>query len=146
MTLGPWLGLVLAILATWRVTHMVVYEDGPGDVVLRLRVRLGDGWAGRMFACFYCLSLWIALPMSLLVTHDLPEWIVAWLATSGGASLIERFAPEPVVIEALPEMEEENHERVLRPGSAGADRAFQTEIGLDADPADERDRRIASRE
>ena len=30
---------VLVSLAVWRVTHLLAEEDGPGDVVVRLRAR-----------------------------------------------------------------------------------------------------------
>ena len=29
--------LVLCALATWRVAHLLVAEDGPGDIVVKLR-------------------------------------------------------------------------------------------------------------
>ena len=35
-----WSQFVLAVLATWRVTHLLASEDGPGDVVVRFRC----GW------------------------------------------------------------------------------------------------------
>ena len=37
----PWLRFVLAALATWRVTHLLSSEDGPADLLYRLRTRLG---------------------------------------------------------------------------------------------------------
>ena len=51
---------VVGVLATWRVTHLLVAEDGPADVVVRLRRRAGDGWIGEAMDCFYCLSVWTA--------------------------------------------------------------------------------------
>ena len=36
--------LALGILAVWRVTHLLHAEDGPWDVLYRLRRRLGDGF------------------------------------------------------------------------------------------------------
>jgi hypothetical protein len=36
------------MLATWRVTHLLVNEDGPADVVVRLRRRAGSGCAGSL--------------------------------------------------------------------------------------------------
>jgi hypothetical protein len=46
---------LLATLATWRVTHLLVEEDGPADVVVRLRRRAGSSWAGDLLDCFYYL-------------------------------------------------------------------------------------------
>jgi hypothetical protein len=82
--------LLVAVLATWRVSHLVVAEDGPWDVVVRLRRRAGAGMLGRLMDCFYCTSLWIAAPMALTVAQEPTAWLVAWLGVSGGACLIER--------------------------------------------------------
>ncbi len=79
----------LAALATWRVTHLLAEEDGPGDAIVRLRARLGDGPAGELMDCFYCLSAWTAVPFALWVgrRRDAP---LAWLALSGAACLLEQ--------------------------------------------------------
>jgi hypothetical protein len=31
------LKFVLAVLATWRVTHLLASEDGPADIIVRYR-------------------------------------------------------------------------------------------------------------
>ena len=80
----------LASLATWRVTHLLAEEDGPGDAVVRLRARLGTGQLGRLMDCFYCLSVWVAAPLSLTVTRRRREVPLVWLALSGAACLLER--------------------------------------------------------
>jgi hypothetical protein len=82
---------VLATLAVWRVTHLVAREDGPWDLVLRLRRGLGAGMLARLVACFYCLSLWVALPFAWFLKGETVETFVGWLALSGGASLLERL-------------------------------------------------------
>jgi uncharacterized protein DUF1360 len=82
--------LILAALATWRLAHLLTAEDGPGGVVVHLRGALGDSAIGRAMDCFYCLSLWIAAPFTLFATQDFLTWLVAWLATSGAACLLER--------------------------------------------------------
>jgi len=81
---------VLVSLAVWRVTHLIAEEDGPGDVVVRLRTRLGDGVAGRAMDCFFCLSLWIAAPFAVLLAGDVLTWGLMWLALSGAACLLQR--------------------------------------------------------
>ena len=55
------LRLVLAVLATWRVTHLLASEDGPADIIVRFRALFGQSVAGKLMDCFNCLSLWIAL-------------------------------------------------------------------------------------
>jgi len=81
---------VLTALVTWRLTHLFVAEDGPADVIVRLRRLLGDSVAGRAMDCFYCLSVWIALPLTFVVTRTIDALLV-WPALSGAASLLERI-------------------------------------------------------
>jgi hypothetical protein len=80
---------VLAILAAWRVTHLLANEDGPADLIVKLRAALGDSLAGKLMDCFHCLSLWIAAPAALFVTHAPLLWLFVWLAISGAACLFE---------------------------------------------------------
>jgi hypothetical protein len=85
----------LASLAVWRVTHMLVEEDGPVDAVVRLRARLGSTQLGRLMDCFYCLSMWVAAPASLAAARSRREAPLTWLALSGAACLLERATREP---------------------------------------------------
>lgn len=111
--LGFWARFVLAILATWRITHLLAREDGPGDVVVRLRERLGSSAFGTLMDCFYCLSLWVAAPLALLVARTPVDLLLAWPALSGAACLLERLRPEPVVIQPLPESKGETNNGML---------------------------------
>lgn len=100
---GVWIRLVLAVLATWRVTHLLSREDGPADIIVRIRRRLGGGVLGRGMDCFQCASLWVAAPFALFVSDRPVEWLMSWVAASGAGCLLERLTPEPVVVERLPE-------------------------------------------
>ncbi|HWY84887.1 MAG TPA: DUF1360 domain-containing protein [Roseiarcus sp.] len=82
---------VLAVLATWRVTHLLANEDGPADIIFRLRRRVGDGFIGSLMDCFNCMSIWVAAPLALFVSANPVVWFVSWLALSGGACLLERL-------------------------------------------------------
>ena len=93
--LDPWLRFVLAVLATWRLTHLLAREDGPADLIYRLRAVLGDGTLGRLMDCFYCLSLWIAAPLAFLLASNPLDLLLAWLALSGAAVLLERIGGDP---------------------------------------------------
>jgi len=44
---GFWIRFVLAVLATWRVSHLLVSEDGPWNLLARLRQRLNRTCARR---------------------------------------------------------------------------------------------------
>ncbi len=96
------LSFVLAVLATWRVTHLLASEDGPGDLVVRFRKLLGDSWAGKLMDCFYCLSLWIAAPAAWFVSRRPVELLFAWLAISGGACLLERTGKDSSMMQTIP--------------------------------------------
>ena len=80
----------LAVLGVWRLTYMLEAEDGPWDLVLRLRRRMGDGLWGRLMDCFYCLSLWIAIPFAYFIGEGVGEMLLLWPALSGGAILLHR--------------------------------------------------------
>jgi Protein of unknown function (DUF1360) len=87
---------VLAVLATWRVTHLLAKEDGPGEVIYRFRFWLGQSSAGKLMDCFSCMSLWVAAPVALFVSLRVAEYFVSWLAISGAACLIEGLMQERV--------------------------------------------------
>jgi len=118
-----WIRFVLAVLATWRVTHLLASEDGPADLIARFRARLGHGLAGKLMDCFNCLSLWIAAPAAVFVSRKPLDWLFAWLALSGAACLLERVGQEPVVIESASEPTAESTEgdanHVLRSETVG---------------------------
>ena len=82
---------VLAALATWRVTHLLANEDGPGDIVFHLRRRLGDSPIGGLMDCFNCLSFWVASPATFFLTTRPALWAVSWVALSGAACLLQRL-------------------------------------------------------
>lgn len=75
-----WARFVLAVLATWRVTHLLASEDGPADMIVRFRTLLGKSMVGRLLDCFNCVGLWIAAPAALFVSRSLGEWFFSWLA------------------------------------------------------------------
>ncbi len=135
-TMEFWIRFVLAVLATWRVTHLLADEDGPADLIVRLRSRLGGSLAGQMMDCFHCLSLWIAAPAAIFVARSPLEWLFAWLALSGAACLLQRLGGAPVAIEPISDpMEGETHHVLWSetPGSAELGNALGSR-----DPAEER--------
>lgn len=89
--------LTLGILAVWRLSHLLVYEDGPFEAIAKFREHIGHAHLGRVLDCFYCLSLWIAIPVALVLGHDLREYIFLWLGYSAGAILLERLTEHPSV-------------------------------------------------
>jgi len=127
---GAWMRLVVAVLATWRITHLLASEDGPWDLVVRLRLHLGRSFGGRLLDCFYCLSLWVAAPVALFVGRRPAEWMVTWLALSGAACLLERTGQQPISIQPLPASQESNRTEgenydVLRTKPGSSDTGIQ---------------------
>ena len=82
--------LVLGALAVWRVTHLLHAEAGPARVFARLRAGAGHGSLGRTLGCFYCLSMWMAVPAALAMGSTSLERVLLWLGMSAAASLLER--------------------------------------------------------
>ena len=81
-------GFVICTLAIWRITHLLSQEDGPFDAVIKFRKVFGQGFFGSLLDCFYCLSLWIAIPFAILLCNTWIDGIVTWLALSGAACLL----------------------------------------------------------
>jgi hypothetical protein len=120
-----WFRFVLAVLATWRVTHLLANEDGPADIIFRIRQRFGSGFFGKLADCFQCLSLWVAIPIAFFVGRATLEWCVSWLALSGAACLLERTGREdsqPVLLQKLNASEEVTNHAVLRSESRNVEK------------------------
>lgn len=73
---------------------MLQNESGPGGIFLRLQAWMAkhekrEGDIGTGFYCFYCLSIWIALPVSIALTFG--NWLTTpfyWFALSAVAIFI----------------------------------------------------------
>ena len=77
------------------MTHLLYAEEGPWDVVARARLAVRRRFAARALDCFYCLSLWVAMPFAFMVTTfsggGWLEWLLVWPALSAGSILLERL-------------------------------------------------------
>ena len=107
--------IIVGALCCWRVTHLFNAEDGPGDILVRLRRLAGNGLLGKLLDCFYCLSLWVAAPFAWFLGHAWTDRALLWLSISAAASLLERATVRAVPV---PYFEEERHE-LLREGTSG---------------------------
>jgi hypothetical protein len=109
--------LVLGLLTVWRITHLLQAEDGPWDIVIRLRQAAGDGFWGKLLDCFYCLSLWVAAPLAFLLGESWWERALLWPSLSAGASLLEQATNPALKTPPAPFAEdpgEENQRGMLR--------------------------------
>ena len=77
--------LVLGAASVWRITHLLHAEDGPSDALARLRKLAGQGAFGKMLDCFYCVSVWVALPIAFALSAVWKERVLLWAALSGAA-------------------------------------------------------------
>jgi hypothetical protein len=109
-----WPRLVLAMLATWRLTHLLVREDGPAALFARARTALSGGRGAGMLDCFYCTSLWVAAPVALWVASRPLDVVMVWLALSAAACLCERIGQSEVVVQSLPEPKPGEDDGMLR--------------------------------
>lgn len=92
-------------LAVWRISHMVMGEDGPWDIVAKFRHFLGVRYdensepygttmASKMALCVWCNSVWVGIGYGTLYMF-LPIWAVGLampFALSTCAIFLERFA------------------------------------------------------
>ena len=103
--MDDWLRFVVAALATWRVTHLIAYEDGPWDVIARVRRLAGSGFFGKLMDCFYCLSLWVSAAAAAVIASNVKGGLLLWLAISGAACLLERMGQRAAAVQTLGETE-----------------------------------------
>ena len=109
-----WIRFVLSTLTTWRVSHLLAAEDGPWEILARLRMRIESYGFGKLLDCFGCVSIWVAAPLSLFLSRALPDIFLCWLALSSAAFLLERTGPQPLLIEAQQNEESEVPHGLLR--------------------------------
>ena len=106
--------LLLGVFSVWRISHLLSEESGPERVFTRLRRLFGSGFWGELFGCFYCVSVWVAAPVAILLVHGWKERALLWPALSGGAILLERLSSERIRINPGVFFEETENQHVLR--------------------------------
>src|SRR5262249_3432216 len=107
--------LLLGILSVWRLSHLVSEEDGPWDLLFRMRRKLGQGFWGSLLDCFYCVSLWISAPAGYWIGTGWSERVLLWLSFSARATLLQECVcagdrPTTIHVE-----EKESNNVLLRP-------------------------------
>jgi hypothetical protein len=88
-----WFWFTIATLGVWRVTHLIANEDGPFKLIARLRKVAGSGFWGSLMDCFYCLSLWVAIPFAFALAGPWSKRLLLWPALSGAAILLSLWRP-----------------------------------------------------
>ena len=84
-----WIKVLLVGLATYRITHLLIYDDGPKNIILQWRVKLNpSSQIGQWIKCPYCVSVWVAGAVTAL--YFLPSWVSdPLLLWWGAAGLVE---------------------------------------------------------
>jgi hypothetical protein len=129
--------LALGVLTVWRVTHLFNAEDGPWQLMVRLRRLAGSGFWGELLDCFYCLSLWFAAPLAVVLGSGVKERLLLWPALSAGAILLERLtASKPAPLPAY-YFEDKENENVLRQEQTDGGGSHATASAGVSSPVDE---------
>lgn len=102
--------IAVTLLSVYRLTSMLNNEAGPADIFGRLRARTGvkydqysnpygTNWIAEGVLCFYCLSVWVAFGVTLLIIVAaaldrivIAEWILFPFAVSGAAVFMKKWA------------------------------------------------------
>ena len=106
--LGVPVSLGIGALAVWRVSSLVVHEDGPANLVVRVRALVDRTPLAGVMDCFACTSVWVGGVVAVaLFGGRLParEVAVAAVALSGAAMLAERALATSVGDDFMPEPE-----------------------------------------
>lgn len=84
------------VLATWRLSYLLVREDGPGNLARKLRERTGivyDEETGHVVSypdwnpltCVYCTSIWVAM-----ILFYAPRYVHKILTASAVSVMLEK--------------------------------------------------------
>jgi type IV secretory pathway VirB3-like protein len=96
--------IIILSLAVWRVTSLLVSEDGPFNVFAKMRYLLGVRYNERsepyglnvvseMLLCVWCASLWVALFAAIMYIFlgTIIIYVSLPFALSTGAVIIEKI-------------------------------------------------------
>lgn len=64
----------ITALGVWRITNILMYEDGPYEIFSRFRKWVGtESELGKMFSCFWCLSVTVSILVTIFICFR-PDW------------------------------------------------------------------------
>lgn len=92
--------ILVAILATYRVSQFIVYDDAPFGLMDKARLYLGRKAAGakkygawwslaELINCPFCVGFWVSLLITLFIFDVSWYSILFWLAIAGGQAWLE---------------------------------------------------------
>lgn len=85
------LTFLILIMATWRISSLLVNEEGPLEIFAGLRLRIA-GYTD-LLTCIWCCSVWLGLAFTLLYwcLPDIAFWVALPFALSTGAIAWEKW-------------------------------------------------------
>jgi hypothetical protein len=93
MKLLNYFDVLILGLATWRISHMLVWEDGPWDIFEKYRNALEEEFFfDKLFSCVWCLSVWVGaiLVLSAIIDKTVTIYLMLPFALSAITVLLER--------------------------------------------------------
>lgn len=76
-------------LASWRMAHLLIYEDGPFEIIEKFRNAIGlgpgevKGFLPLLFSCMLCLTAWTTIAAYLLyLLEPIATMLVAAMAVA----------------------------------------------------------------
>jgi hypothetical protein len=81
----------ILVVVVWRLTHLIGGEDGPFEIIIKMRKLAGSSFLGKLMDCFYCLSIWIGLGVAFYAGNGAEEIIILTLYYSGASILLEKL-------------------------------------------------------
>ncbi len=84
--------LVLA-LATWRISSLIVNEDGPYKLCKSVREWLQRTISAELFNCLWCASVWVAIALTIAYWYvpELTIWLMLPFALSALAIALDKW-------------------------------------------------------
>nr|WP_091836188.1 DUF1360 domain-containing protein [Marininema halotolerans] len=107
-----WMHFSILILASFRLTHLIVYDeitsflrnpfltvtmepDGNGGWVRKVDIKGTGfrGWMGKLLSCHWCVGIWSTLILVIMfyqLPYSFPFILV--LAIAGAAAVVQTYA------------------------------------------------------
>ena len=85
------LHFIILSLATWRLSSLLVNEDGPNRLFNSFREQVSD-WTG-LLDCVWCVSIWIGIILVVIYFFYpvITFWIMLPFALSGAAIMVDKW-------------------------------------------------------
>ncbi len=94
------MNFLIVALAVWRISSLLVNEEGPFGIFEKLRYlvgvrydehseRIGTNVIAEVLTCVWCISIYLGALGAILLTNSVLEWTLNALALSTVAVIIE---------------------------------------------------------